>query len=161
MLDSSSTVGSRHYPAPVQKAALGVGVALFLIGVLGFIPGATSNYDDLFAGQESRALLLGVFQVSVLHNLIHLLFGVGGMVAGSVVGWARMYLIVGSLFFGLLWVYGLAATLNPALNVLSFNTADNWLNCVLFAGMFGLGLLHPVRARRRTSYRKAPASFRR
>jgi hypothetical protein len=50
-----------------------------LIGILGFIPGITRHYGDLtFAGGDSRAKLLGSFQVSILHNLVHLLFGVAG-----------------------------------------------------------------------------------
>ena len=60
-----------------------------LIGVAGFIPGITSNYDQLqFAGHQSGALLLGVFQVSVLHNIVHLLFGATSLASqvGQVVG---------------------------------------------------------------------------
>ncbi|MFI7450348.1 DUF4383 domain-containing protein [Nonomuraea sp. NPDC049714] len=51
-----------------------------LVGILGFVPGATTNVDDLqVAGHHSDALLLGVFQVSILHNIVHLLFGVAGI----------------------------------------------------------------------------------
>ena len=47
-----------------------------LVGILGFIPGITTGYDDLsFAGHHSEAELLGIFQVSVLHNLVHVAFG--------------------------------------------------------------------------------------
>ena len=73
---SGSGVGTR---TNIQKAALAVGVVFLLVGVLGFIPGITSNYDTLqFAGPESEAQLLGLFQVSILHNIVHLLFGVAG-----------------------------------------------------------------------------------
>jgi hypothetical protein len=64
----------------VQKAALAVGVVFLVVGILGFVPGITSNYDSLGgAGHQSDAMLLGVFQVSVLHNIVHLLFGVAGI----------------------------------------------------------------------------------
>ena len=44
--------------APVQKAALAVGAVFLLVGVLGFIPGITSHYDELaFAGHHSGAML--------------------------------------------------------------------------------------------------------
>lgn len=63
--------------SPIQSVALAVGVVFLLVGILGFIPGITSNYDDLkFAGQGSDARLLGLFDTSVLHNVVHLLFGV-------------------------------------------------------------------------------------
>ena len=51
-----------------------------VVGILGFIPGVTTDYDSLqLAGHESEAMLLGIFQVSVLHNVVHLLFGVVGL----------------------------------------------------------------------------------
>lgn len=60
----------------LQTADQAAGAVFLLVGVLGFIPGITSNYDTLrFAGHGSAALLLGIFQVSVLHNIVHLLFG--------------------------------------------------------------------------------------
>ena len=65
---------------PVQKAALAVGAVFLPVGVLGFVPGITTNYDQLtFAGHHSDAALLGIFNVSVLHNLVHLAFGVAGI----------------------------------------------------------------------------------
>src|SRR3712207_1289632 len=49
----------------LQTLTLLFGVVFLLVGVLGFIPGITSNFDDIkFAGDESEAELLGVFQVS-------------------------------------------------------------------------------------------------
>jgi hypothetical protein len=50
------------------------------VGVLGFVPAITTHYDQLtFAGHHSDAALLGIFNVSVLHNLVHLAFGVAGI----------------------------------------------------------------------------------
>jgi uncharacterized membrane protein YiaA len=47
---------------PVQTAAAVVGVVFLLVGVLGFIPGITSSYDQLgLAGHQSGAMLLGLF----------------------------------------------------------------------------------------------------
>ena len=71
---------TRTKRSPVQLAALVVGVVFLVVGVLGFVPGITSDYDSLgAAGHESHAMLLGIFQVSVLHNIVHLLFGVAGV----------------------------------------------------------------------------------
>ena len=48
-----------------QNLALGFGVVFLVVGILGFIPGITTNYDDLeFAGTDSAAELLGIFQVT-------------------------------------------------------------------------------------------------
>src|SRR5690606_30286113 len=91
----------------LQRAALWIGVIFLLIGIAGFIPGVTTNYDQMaFAGAESEALLLGIFQVSILHNIVHLLFGVWGLAAARSFSGSRMFLIGGGLIYGLLWVYG-------------------------------------------------------
>ncbi|BAS07779.1 conserved hypothetical protein [Arthrobacter sp. Hiyo4] len=64
----------------VQKASIVVGAVFLLVGILGFVPGITANFDELhFAGQHSEAMLLGLFQVSALHNIVHLLFGAAGL----------------------------------------------------------------------------------
>ena len=45
------------------------GTVFLAVGVLGFVPGITSNFDQLsFAGHHSGAELLGIFQVSILHK---------------------------------------------------------------------------------------------
>src|SRR5215210_41459 len=80
--------------APIQQAARLVGIVFLLVGILGFIPGVTTNYDDLtFAGNTSDAELLGVFQTSILHNIVHLLFGVAGLLLSRTWEGARNFLI--------------------------------------------------------------------
>ena len=84
-------------PRPrVQAAALIVAVIFLLIGILGFIPGITTDYDTLqFAGHESEAKLLGIFQVSILHNVVHLLFGVAGLALARTASNAKAFLVGG------------------------------------------------------------------
>ena len=96
--------------SPVQKVALLVGAVFLLVGILGFIPGITSHYDDLkFAGHDSDAQLLGLFEVSILHNIVHLLFGVAGIALSRTWEGARQFLIGGGIVYLLLFVYGLFA----------------------------------------------------
>ena len=133
-----------HEPArtrtTVQKAALAVGAVFLLVGVLGFIPGITSNYGSLaFAGHGSEALLLGLFQVSILHNIVHLLFGVAGVLMARTAGQARNYLIGGGAVYLVLWIYGLIIDHESAANFVPLNNADNWLHLLLGIGMLGLG----------------------
>jgi len=126
---------------PVQLAATAVGVVFLLVGVLGFVPGITTEYNDLnIAGHESGALLLGVFAVSVLHNIVHLLFGVAGLAMARTAAGARSFLIGGGVIYLVLWLYGLVISENSAANFVPVNTADNWLHLVLAVGMIGLGL---------------------
>jgi len=125
----------------VQKAAAAVGIVFLLVGVLGFVPGITSNYGRLeFASANSEALLLGLFQVSILHNIVHLLFGVLGLVMARTASGARTYLVVGGIVYLVLFLYGLLVSQNSAANFVPLNTADDILHLLLGIGMLGLGL---------------------
>ncbi|GAA3679556.1 uncharacterized protein DUF4383 [Lentzea atacamensis] len=117
-----------------------VGAAFLLVGVLGFIPGITSDYDEMSFAGHSGALLLGVFAVSVLHNLVHLLFGVLGLFSAKLRGTARLFLMAGGGLYVLLWVWGSAIGEHTRANFLPVNTADNWLHLGLGAGMILLGI---------------------
>jgi Domain of unknown function (DUF4383) len=138
---NQTTVGARQR-TPVQIAALLVGVVFLLVGVLGFIPGVTTNFDQLtFAGHESDAALLGIFNVSVLHNIVHLLFGIAGLLASRTFTTARTYLIIGGFIYLALFLYGLLIDQNSAANFVPVNNADNYLHLVLGIGMITLGVL--------------------
>lgn len=127
---------------PLQATALVVGIVFLLVGILGFIPGITSNYDQLsFAGHHSAALLLGVFQVSILHNIVHLLFGIAGVAMARTSGMARNYLLGGGVIYLVLWIYGLVIGHDSPANFVPVNNADNWLHFVLGVGMVALALL--------------------
>jgi putative Mn2+ efflux pump MntP len=107
-MTSTRTEHTRHHRTPVQLAALVFGVVFLLVGVAGFIPGITTNYDTMqFAGHHSEAMLLGIFQVSILHNIVHLLYGVVGVAMARTGRLARLYLLVGGVVYLALWIYGL------------------------------------------------------
>lgn len=126
----------------LQKAALAVAATFALVGVLGFIPGVTTNYDQMeLAGHESGAELLGIFAVSVLHNLVHLLFGVAGFILARTWSGARAFLLGGGAIYLVLTIYGLLVDRGEDANFVPLNTADNWLHLVLGLGMIALGVL--------------------
>ena len=126
----------------LQKAAAAVGAVFLLVGILGFVPGITSNYGSMtFAGHESGAKLLGIFEVSILHNLVHVLFGVAGLAMARTWSGARSFLIGGGAIYLVLWLYGLLIDLSSAANFVPVNDADNWLHLVLGLAMVALGLL--------------------
>ena len=125
----------------LRTAAAVVGAVFLLVGVLGFVPGITSSYSDLtFAGHNSQAKLLGIFQVSILHNLVHVLFGVAGLALSRSRDTARSFLVGGGAIYLVLWLYGLVVGQNSSANFVPVNTADDWLHFVLGAGMIALGL---------------------
>ena len=145
---SDTTHGATRYGAqgasgrsPIRTAALIMGIVFLLVGILGFIPGITNPYSAMsFAGHDSGAKLLGIFQVSVLHNLVHLAFGIVGIAAARTAGAARSFLIVGGVIYLVLWIYGLIIKQGSAANFVPVNTADNWLHFILGIVMIALGV---------------------
>lgn len=102
------------------------------------------------AGHDGNAQLLGLFQVSVLHNIVHLLFGVAGLAMARRADTARNYLIGGGVIYLVLWIYGLLIDQTSSANFVPLNDADNWLHLFLGIGMIALGL---VGSRSRTDQR--------
>lgn len=150
---------TRPHSAPAhrttqQQMVFILGVVFLLVGIAGFIPGITSDYGEMtFAGHTSMAMLLGVFCVSVLHNLIHLPFGIAGVAMARTHAHARAYLLGGGIIYAVVLVYGLLIDYDSAANFVPLNTADNWLHLFLVIGMIGLAML-PV-SRNRTAERPA------
>ena len=125
------------YNTLAQKLAFLFGVTFLLVGILGFIPGITTNYDDLaFAGTDSGAELLGLFQVSILHNIAHMLFGVGTLAAREH-RTAVQYLLVSGVLYAVLFLYGLFVGASSDANFLPFNNADDVLHGALALALLG------------------------
>lgn len=130
----------------LKVAATVVAATFVLVGIAGFIPGLTTDADELhFAGPhdgaEAQPELLGLFHVSVLHNIVHLGFGLVGLALARSVRGASGFLIGGAIVYGAVFVYGLVVDQDSDANFLPVNDADNVLHAGLAAGMLLLGLL--------------------
>jgi hypothetical protein len=123
---------------PVQNVARLAGIVFLLVGIAGFIPGITTNlYDGLeFAGDDGNAELLGIFSVSILHNIVHGLFGIAGLALAATASGARTFLIGGGVIYIALWLLGLVG----GAEWIPSNTADDWLHLGLGVGMIVLGV---------------------
>ena len=128
--------------SPIQSAAMLVGLVFLVVGILGFIPGITTNYDELkFAGHDSDAQLLGIFDTSILHNIVHLIFGVAGLTLAKTIEGARTYLLGGGVIYLALFVYGaIWGADEGGANFIPMNWADNILHLALGAGMVLIGV---------------------
>lgn len=127
----------------VQNAGMGVGIVLIVVGILGFIPGVTTQYSSLaFVGPGSTALFLGLFQVSMLLNIVQLAIGATGvaMSRSNPMG-ARNFLMGFGLLYIVLSVYGLIVGVGSAANFLSLNAIDIWAFMILGVLMVGAGWL--------------------
>ncbi len=121
-----------------QTLATVFGIAFLIAGILGFIPGVTTDYGDMsFAGNDSQAQLLGLFQVSVLHNVVHILFGVAGLALARSWEGARAYLLGSGVIYGVLFLYGVIVDSGSDANFVPINGADNALHLFLAVGLLG------------------------
>ncbi|HET6241984.1 MAG TPA: DUF4383 domain-containing protein [Arthrobacter sp.] len=120
----------------VQNVGMGVGVVLMVVGILGFIPGITSQYSELrFFGPDSQAMFLNLFQVSMLLNIVQLAIGATGWAMSRNAMGARNFLMGSGMLYILLSLYGFIVGEGSAANFLSLNTADNWTFLVLGVAM--------------------------
>ena len=126
----------------VRDLAVLISLGFLAVGIAGFIPGITTHYGSLrFAGHDSGAKLLDVFQVSVLHNIVHLLFGVAGLSLSRTRPGARAFLVGGGLVYLVLALYGFVTPQDSGWNFVPLDRDDDLLHLGLGLGMFGLGVL--------------------
>jgi hypothetical protein len=118
----------------VQRTALLFGVVFLLIGLAGlFVPGGTSMRSEM----EGAPLLFGAFPVNLLHNCVHLLFGVWGLAASRGYGASVLYARVGGVAYLLLAVIGFFMPVLPG--VMPIGGYDVWLHLVLGAVLAAVG----------------------
>jgi uncharacterized protein DUF4383 len=121
---------------PAQSAAVLLGLAFVALGILGFMPGVTTDYSSLaFAGESSQAKLAGLFQVSILYDIVHILIGVAGLGLAQTISGARRYLTGGGVLCLALWMLGIV---NGG-RWIPVNAGDDWLHLGLGVGLIGLG----------------------
>ncbi|BCN79012.1 DUF4383 domain-containing protein [Prescottella equi] len=148
-MSSDTRPTSARKRSATEVVALVFGVVFLVVGIAGFISGITTDYDTMtWAGHHSDAKLLGIFEVSVLHNIIHLAFGVAGIVMARSMQMARTYLIAGGVVYFAVWIYGVSINRDDAANFIPVNDADNWLHLGLAVAMIVIGgFLPPMETR--------------
>jgi len=118
----------------LQKLAGVFGVIFIIIGVLGFIaPGGL-----VMAMDPTTGMVLGVFPVNLLHNIVHLLFGVWGLVASRSWSGSKTFFTVGGIIYVVLTCVGFLSPMGFGL--VPLGGADIWLHAVLAIAMLGIGL---------------------
>jgi hypothetical protein len=105
----------------VKTLAVVFGVVFVLIGILGFVPGVTTD-----------GMLLGLFKVNTLHNIIHLVSGAAALYAGLTdAKTSKMYFQVFGVVYALVAVLGFVYGENPILGIVSSNMYDTYLHIVI------------------------------
>ncbi len=125
----------------VRKGARVFGLVFLAITAAGFVPGLTQDYGRLTTFGDVGARLLGVFGVNWLENLVHLAYGVVGLLAARSARAARAYFLAGGAAYVVLGLLGFLVDLDSVANVLGVNTAGNVLHVALGLGMVVLGVV--------------------
>ena len=106
------------------------GVIFVLVGVLGFVPAAMTD-----------GMLLGLFPVNTVHNIVHILLGLWGLLAGGTAISAIGYFKALTVIYALLAVLGLIPATQDLFGLAPIHGNDVWLHGVLAlaAAYFGFG----------------------
>lgn len=120
-----------------QKVAMVFGVVFLLVGVLGLlVPGGTG----MEAHPDQAPKLLNLFPVNLLHNVVHLAFGVWGILASRRYDAARTYCRIGAIIYVVLVVL---AFIDPTtFGLVPIGGNDIWLHALLAAGLGYFGFVH-------------------
>jgi hypothetical protein len=107
------------------------GAVLLLIGLLGFVPGITTN-----------GMLMGIFQVDALHNIVHILTGAAALaIAMTRESYIRLFYQVFGVVYALVTVLGFLTGQGLAV-LLPVNMADNLLHVAITAFALYFGFVH-------------------
>ena len=120
-----------------QRAAMVFGVAFVLFAVLGFLlPGGMGMESD----PEAAPDLLGLFPVNLLHNLVHLAFGVWGLLAARTLSAAKGYHRGAAVIYIVLAILGFVAP--TGFGMVPLGGLDPALHIFLAAGLGYFGFVH-------------------
>ena len=111
----------------VQRVAQIFGIVFILVGLLGFTASMSMEHG----------MLLGMFPVNVVHNIVHILFGVWGLAASRSFSGAKTYGIVGGVIYLVLAVLGWIAP--DGFGMVPLGGNDIWLHAVLGIGLLAAG----------------------
>ncbi len=106
-----------------------VGAVFIVLGLIGFV----------------NDPILGIFDVDMLHNLIHLISGVLALVfASQGEPQARRFALILGVVYGLVTILGFMTGAGKILGLVSVNGADNILHLVLTVVFLIVGLKKPA-----------------
>ena len=119
-----------------RNFVLTIGILYLLVGVLGFFPALVSAPP---AGAPSVTVesgygyLFGLFPVNALHNLVHLMIGIGALGAYRSVPRSMSFSRGLAIIYGVLTVMGLIPALHTTLGLIPLFGHDVWLHAATAA----------------------------
>jgi hypothetical protein len=137
----TGTRGAMTWP---QLLATAFGAIYLLIGVIGFF---ITGFEDFFGNEAGTPHHVGEnllgFMINPMHNVVHILIGVAGLLLARTLAGARTYGWLLAVGYGAAFLYGLFAV-GEEWDFLNLNVADNVLH--LLTALVGVVIaVGPVR----------------
>jgi|SRR5690348_1331028 len=117
----------------IQRVATVSGILFLVVSAVGFAIGAAGHPMM----NMSTGMLLGLFPVNVLHNAVHMLFGIWGIWAGRKAGRAVAYALGSGAAYLVLAVCGMITPV--LLGIVPIGGYDVVLHLVLAVALAGSG----------------------
>ncbi len=121
-MSSAGNTGTRPGMAWPQALALAFGVVYLLVGIVGFFITGFDGFAE--SGQDTMLLF---FMINPLHNIVHVVIGLAGIVLSRTLAGARTYGWLLAVGYAAAFVYGLVAV-GQDWDFLNINAADNVLH---------------------------------
>jgi hypothetical protein len=125
--------------------ALLFGIAFLGIGIAGFIPGITTaphaGHPDL-AVDANYGQVFGLFPVNILHNIVHILFGLWGLLSYKSLGASKSYGKGVAIAYAVLTVAGFIPGLDTMFGLVPLFGNDIWLHALLALVAAYFGWMH-------------------
>jgi hypothetical protein len=120
----------------IRTFALIYGLVFTLAGIAGFVPALVTPHEGAghaLAIEQGAGDLLGLFPVNVLHNLVHIAFGVWGLAVyrndRAAIGYARSVAVIYAVFV----IMGFIPGLDTVFGLVPLHGNDLWLHAALAA----------------------------
>lgn len=126
----------------IRTLALLFGISNLAAAIGGFIPGITQPIpagSPELVMSAAYGLLLGIYAINALHNLIHLGFGVGGVLAWRSAEASRRYWQIAGVILLLLTILGIVPATSTLGGLVPLYGHDIWLHGLEVLLAFYLG----------------------
>ena len=117
----------------VRRIALVFGIVFLLVGILGLVSAGGME----MGADPVPAMLLGMFPTNLLHNIVHLVFGVWGLVASRSFAGAKLFAMVAGSIYVVLAICGLV--IPTTFGFIPIGGADIGLHAVIGLVLAGVG----------------------
>jgi hypothetical protein len=125
----------RSMNTTVQKLAAVFGIVFVLVAIVGFLSAGGMNMQPSDTNAAAKAL--GIFPVNLLHNIVHLLFGIWGLAASRSWGGSKQFFMVGGVIYLVLTIAGFLWP--DGFGYVPLGGSNIWLHCALAVVMLGIG----------------------